>query len=80
MSRKDVIINSYICMSLKSFAFLQRFLKGFVAGGIVQAGVVISTGTTVHSVTDLKHFGIAIIAGFFVGGFLAVEKMLSWQK
>jgi hypothetical protein len=60
-------------------AVLKRFLKGFVAGGLAQAILIINGGLTVHSIEDLKSIGFTLLSGFLVGGLLALEKMLSWQ-
>ncbi len=55
-----------------------RFLKGFLAGGIAGAVLVIKAGVVVASVDDLKKFGFALLAGFITGGLLATEKALGW--
>lgn len=60
-------------------AVLKRFLKGFLAGGIAQAVLIINGGLNIHNIEDLKGLGFALVAGFITGGLLAVEKMLAWK-
>lgn len=57
---------------------VKRFAKGFVAGGIAGALLVIKSGVIISSVEDLKKLGIAVVVGFITGGLLAIEKALNW--
>lgn len=67
-------------MSDKSKAFLLRFTKGFLAGGMASIAIIFQSATNVSTVSDLKKFGISLLIAFFTGGFLAVEKMATWQE
>lgn len=67
-------------MSIKIFSFIQRFMKGFFASGIVSVLAVLNSGATITNVEDLKKFGVALGIAFFTGGLLAVEKMLTWTE
>jgi len=57
---------------------VKRFAKGFVAGGIAGALLVINSGIVVSSIDDLKKLGLAVVVGFITGGLLAIEKALNW--
>lgn len=57
---------------------LLRFLKGFIAGGLGEIAPLLSGGITIHTTSDLKTIGLALIVPFVSGGILAVEKLLSW--
>lgn len=67
-------------MSDKTLAFIKRFAKGAVAGGISTMLLQLNNGVTVHSVADLKQFGASLVIAFTTGAFLAIEKMWNWQE
>jgi len=57
---------------------VKRFGKGFIAGGVAGALLVINSGVVITSVEDLKKLGMAVVVGFITGGLLAIEKALNW--
>lgn len=57
----------------------RRFTKGFIAGGLSSALVLIGQGVAISSVSDIKHFGIALVVAFLTGGLLSVEKYVNYQ-
>lgn len=61
-------------------AGLKRFAKGFIAGGLAQVVLVMSTGVTVHNLNDLGTIFAALAAGFITGGLMAIEKMMNWEE
>jgi hypothetical protein len=58
---------------------LKRFLKGFLAGGLSSAIVVLNAGITISSIADLKQFAISLLLAFMTGGMLAIDKALRWR-
>lgn len=58
---------------------LKRFVKGFIAGGVAQAVLIMQAGLTFHDVTELRNVGWMLLAGFITGGLLALEKMLMYE-
>lgn len=59
---------------------INRFVKGFLAGGIAQVVLIINAGITINSIVDIKVIVTAIFIGFLTGGLLAVQKMISWKE
>lgn len=59
---------------------INRFAKGFLAGGIAQVVLIINAGTTINSIADIKAITTAVFIGFLTGGLLAVQKMISWKE
>lgn len=61
-------------------AGLKRFAKGFIAGGIAQAVLIIGPGLQFNNLDDIKAIATSLVFGFIVGGLLAVQKMYSWTQ
>lgn len=60
-------------------SIVKRFLKGFVAGGIASALMIVKSTSVLSTWHDMQMFAFALIVGFITGGLLAVEKALSWE-
>lgn len=58
----------------------RRFLKGFIAGAVSGALVVVQQGVVISSLDDAKKFLVAVIIGAVSGVLLALEKMISWKE
>lgn len=62
-----------------SQAVAVRFLKGFVSGGLASVTVLLATGFSIKSLSDIKHFGVLVLGAFVSGGLLGLQKAWSWQ-
>lgn len=60
-------------------SLIKRFFKGFVAGGVSSAALILHAGVAVHSFGDLKQLGGALFIAFVTGGLLAIEKAINWS-
>lgn len=58
---------------------LKRFLKGFLAGGVSSVILILNTGVSISSISDLKQFAVSLGVAFFTGGLMALEKGLRWR-
>lgn len=63
-------------MTQKAFAFLKRFIKGFVGGGVSSLLVSLHSGIAFSSWSDFVH---VLLSAFLTGALLATEKMMNWD-
>lgn len=56
-----------------------RYLRGFVAGGLANLVAILAANQfNIHSLAELKAFGLSIGMGFIVGGILALDKLIRY--
>ncbi|MFH1739486.1 MAG: hypothetical protein ABIH23_10810 [bacterium] len=62
-------------------AVVRRFLRAFLAGGVAQAVLIMSTQPlTFDNLADMKKLILVLAVGFVTGGAMAVDKLLRHDK
>ena len=61
------------------WSVVRRFFRAFLAGGIAQVVLILST-QPVESLTDIKKLAMVVAVGFLSGGAMALDKLLRFDK